>query len=77
MNTRFRPVSLRLSLALTLTVTSTALLPSASASASSVALAATPPTPSVLPFIDDDYGKALALAKQKKVPIFVEAWAPW
>ena len=36
-----------------------------------------PPAPPVLPFIEDDYGKALALAKQKKVPIFVEAWAPW
>jgi len=31
----------------------------------------------VLPFIEDDYGKALSLARQKKVPIFVEAWAPW
>jgi hypothetical protein len=32
---------------------------------------------SVLPFIEDDYDKALSLARQKKVPIFVEAWAPW
>ena len=47
------------------------------ASASSVALGAAPSTQSVLPFIEDDYGKALALAKQKKVPIFAEAWAPW
>ena len=30
-----------------------------------------------LPFIDDDYTKALALARTKHVPIFVEAWAPW
>jgi len=30
-----------------------------------------------LPFIDDDYAKATALAKAKNVPIFVEAWAPW
>ena len=38
------------------------------------------PAPSsapVLPFIEDDYGKALSLAREKKVPIFVEAWAPW
>ena len=31
----------------------------------------------VLPFIDDDYTKALAQARTKNVPIFVEAWAPW
>ena len=31
----------------------------------------------VLPFIDDDYAKAVAHAKAKNVPIFVEAWAPW
>ncbi|MFN7974411.1 MAG: hypothetical protein U0166_19015 [Acidobacteriota bacterium] len=31
----------------------------------------------VLPFIEDDYGKALAEAREKKLPIFMEAWAPW
>jgi hypothetical protein len=31
----------------------------------------------VLPFIDNDYAKALAQAKKKNVPIFVEAWALW
>jgi hypothetical protein len=31
----------------------------------------------VLPFIDNDYSKALAEAKRKSVPIFVDAWAPW
>ena len=31
----------------------------------------------VLPFIADDYTKAVSLAKTKNVPIFVEAWAPW
>lgn len=30
-----------------------------------------------LPFIKDDYGKALAKAKDRKQPIFVECWAPW
>ena len=30
-----------------------------------------------LPFIHDDYGTALARAKQSKLAIFVEAWAPW
>ncbi len=31
----------------------------------------------VLPFIADDYPKALAVAKSAKKPIFLEAWAPW
>jgi hypothetical protein len=31
----------------------------------------------VLPFIEDDYPKALAEARARKLPIFVEVWAPW
>jgi hypothetical protein len=31
----------------------------------------------VLPFIDNNYSKALAEAKRKNVPMFVDAWAPW
>ena len=34
------------------------------------------PRPAV-PFIADDYPGALAQARSKKLPIFVEAWAPW
>jgi len=30
-----------------------------------------------LPFIENDYTKALAQARAKNVPLFVEAWAPW
>ena len=30
-----------------------------------------------LPFVHDDYARALADAKQTKRPIFVDAWAPW
>jgi hypothetical protein len=30
----------------------------------------------VLPWVDD-HSKALAQARVKNVPIFVEAWAPW
>jgi hypothetical protein len=43
------------------------------------ALVATKPaaSPEALPFIADDYPKALAEARSKKVPIFAEAWAPW
>ncbi len=31
----------------------------------------------VVPFIEDDYTTAVAEARAKRVPIFVEAWAPW
>jgi hypothetical protein len=31
----------------------------------------------VLPFLDDDYDKALSIARQQRLPIFIEAWAPW
>jgi len=30
-----------------------------------------------LPFINDDYPKALAATKQRNLPLFVEVWAPW
>ena len=30
-----------------------------------------------LPFIEDDYARAVAEARSRRVPIFVEAWAPW
>jgi uncharacterized protein YdeI (BOF family) len=30
-----------------------------------------------LPFIQDKFGAAQTEAKQKKLPIFVECWAPW
>lgn len=30
-----------------------------------------------LPFIADDYAKALAEARAQKLPLFIEAWAPW
>jgi len=30
-----------------------------------------------LPFIQDDYARALAEARARKVPLFIEAWAPW
>ena len=34
-------------------------------------------TASNLPFINDDYPKALHTAKQRSLPMFVEVWAPW
>jgi tetratricopeptide (TPR) repeat protein len=36
-----------------------------------------PPAPPVLPFVEDDYGRALEAARSKGLPLFVEAWAPW
>ena len=30
-----------------------------------------------IPFIEDDYRVALAEAKSRNVPLFVEVWAPW
>ena len=43
--------------------------------APALASATTKPTP--LPFIQDDFAKARAQAIQRRVPIFVECWAPW
>jgi hypothetical protein len=39
--------------------------------------AAKPAASPVLPWIDDDYSRALAEARARKLPIFVESWAPW
>jgi len=30
-----------------------------------------------LPFVSNDYPKALAEARAQRLPLFVEAWAPW
>ena len=38
--------------------------------------AAEAPSPARLPFIEDNYPRALADAKARGVPIFVEVWAP-
>ncbi len=51
---------------------STLLLLSALA-ASSVLSAA----PTRLPFIEDDYARARAEAAKRKVPLYIEVWAPW
>jgi len=44
-----------------------------------VALAATPAhaAKGPLPFIPDDYPRALAQARARNVAIVVEVWAPW
>jgi hypothetical protein len=44
----------------------------------SASTAETVASPSMaLPFIHDDYPKALAEARTRKLPIFIETWAPW
>ena len=30
-----------------------------------------------LPFIENDFSTALARAREAKLPLFVEVWAPW
>jgi len=30
-----------------------------------------------LPFINNNFEKALSEAKQRNVPLFVDVWAPW
>ena len=42
-----------------------------------VGLGSAAPVKPVLPFIKDDYPKALAQAKARKLPIFIETSAPW
>jgi len=42
--------------------------------------AGTAPAPSPakrLPFVEDDYARAIRDARARGVPVFVEAWAPW
>jgi hypothetical protein len=41
------------------------------------AAAASPAWHPVVPFIEDDFGRALAVAKSRKLPVFIEGWAPW
>jgi hypothetical protein len=31
----------------------------------------------VLPFVPNDYPRALAEARAQRLPLFIEAWAPW
>ncbi len=45
--------------------------------AAALAASPAPAGKPALPFIEDDYPRALAEARAKKLPIFVEAWAPW
>jgi len=38
---------------------------------------APPETPASLAFIENDFPRALAQAREANLPLFVEVWAPW
>jgi hypothetical protein len=40
-------------------------------------LSVAPEVRAKLPFVEDDYARALEQARARNVPIFLEAWAPW
>ena len=40
-------------------------------------LAVTALPAAALPFIENDYAKAVARARANNLPIFADAWAPW
>jgi hypothetical protein len=40
-------------------------------------LAATPAVAADLGHVEDDYGRAVAEAKARNVPLVVDVWAPW
>lgn len=50
--------------------------PSTSAKSKPAAAKVAKPVP-VLPWIEDEYTRAVADAKARKLPMFVESWAPW
>ncbi|HEY6099525.1 MAG TPA: hypothetical protein VIW03_08850 [Anaeromyxobacter sp.] len=50
--------------------------PLALAAAAVLAIAALPAA-AAHDAIEDDYGRALAAAKERSVPILVDVWAPW
>lgn len=57
-------------------------LPSCSAlllatSLSTASLAAPAAAKEALPFLENDYPAALAKARARGVPLFVDVWAPW
>ena len=42
-----------------------------------VVVATTTTASAKIEFIENDYTRAVALAKEQNLPLFVEAWAPW
>jgi hypothetical protein len=69
--------TLTLCVALTLVTTVAAHAAPAAPAAAKPRPAAVAAWKPVVPFIEDDFGRALALAKERKLPVFIEGWAPW
>ena len=70
-----RSLSVAVSLAVSglVTVSGCAHAPAPASPKAPIASVAAP----VLPFIEDDYPRALAEARATNRPIFVDGWAPW
>jgi hypothetical protein len=66
-------VSARLGLALLVAVGTASPLVAAPASSATEERSDVRP----LPFIADDYARALGDARARSLPLFIEAWAPW
>ena len=49
----------------------------AAAPAAGAGAKAKPAAKAILPWIEDEYTRAVADAKARKLPLFVESWAPW
>jgi len=77
---RAHPAVWSLALALLITATAAAThaatAPRSKPAGAAVAGRSAPPR-LALPFIENDYPRALAEARARKVPLFIEAWAPW
>jgi hypothetical protein len=64
-------------LALTLALAASSATPVRAAAGSKPARNSAAGSRMVLPFIQDDYTRALAEARARRLPLFIEAWAPW
>jgi hypothetical protein len=54
-----------------------ALVPAALVLVIAAAPGPVPDVEKILPFVADDYARALAEARAQRLPLFIEAWAPW
>ena len=78
MFTRLAPALLLAALIASASNAASTTAPAKSAPANAVTTkSATPAWKPAVPFIEDDFGRALALAKERKLPVFIEGWAPW
>lgn len=62
--------------ALALALALASVVPAAAAEGTRPRAATAAPAP-VLPFVEDDWERALHEARRLGIPIFIESWAPW